>query len=119
GRSTAMLCAAIVALFTAFFWRQGERFLDANGPTFDECVHLAAGYHYWTAGDFRMNNEDPPLLKLWWALPLVVAPPPGWQPSPSQSNHWQTGIEFLYHSGVPHQELLRPGRRMNLFFGCG
>ncbi|HEY2909239.1 MAG TPA: phospholipid carrier-dependent glycosyltransferase [Gemmataceae bacterium] len=119
GRSTAILCAAIACAFTAFFWRQGERFLDANGPTFDECVHLAAGHSYWTAGDFRMNNEDPPLLKLWWALPLVVDPPADWHPTHSEGNHWQAGIEFLYHSGVPHQEPLRPARRMNLLFGSG
>ena len=42
-------------LLVAAFWWQGERFLAANGPTFDEPVHFAAGYSYWATGDFRLN----------------------------------------------------------------
>ena len=38
----SVLVAGILLL--AYFWWQGERFLEANGPTFDECVHLGAGY---------------------------------------------------------------------------
>jgi hypothetical protein len=118
-RLSTLLVAACLA---AYFWWQGEQFLAANGPTFDECVHVAAGYSYWRTGDFRMNREDPPLLKLWWALPLALDGRPPYPTDAAEStnhNHWQVGIAFLYHSGVPHQQLLKPARRMNLLIGCG
>ncbi|MBA4065119.1 MAG: hypothetical protein C0501_15675 [Isosphaera sp.] len=106
-------CAALVGWFA---WR-GERFIAANGPTFDEGVHLAAGYGYWTAGDFRLNREDPPLLKLVWALPAVLggAPP---LPSEAGANHWHVADAWLYRSGVPPRQLLDPARRVNLALGC-
>ncbi|MFO0802311.1 MAG: phospholipid carrier-dependent glycosyltransferase [Gemmataceae bacterium] len=117
-----ILAVAASLLLVAFFWRQGERVLDANGPTFDEGVHLAAGYSYWTTGRFRLNAEDPPLLKLWWTLPLAlsggtdelrtaVADPGG--------DQWHAANAFLYESRVPHRDLLTPARRMNLAVGCG
>ena len=67
---TVLALAAVLALLV-WFWVRGERFFDANGPAFDESVHLSAGYSYWTTGNFRLNREDPPLLKLFWAIPLL------------------------------------------------
>jgi len=32
--------------------------------TWDEACHIFAGYRYWTRGDFAMNPEHPPLVKL-------------------------------------------------------
>ena len=32
--------------------------------TWDEACHIFAGYSYWTRGDFGMNPERPPLVKL-------------------------------------------------------
>ena len=40
--------------------------------TADEVVHIPAGYIALTRGDFRPNNEHPPLAKLWSALPLLA-----------------------------------------------
>lgn len=119
-RWVATVVAAIGLV--AWFWWQGERFIAANGPTFDEGVHLAAGYGYWTAGDFRMNHEDPPLLKLWWAVPLVLGDRPAYPhdvAAATNHDHWHVGTALLYGSGVPHARLLAPARRMNLAVGCG
>ena len=49
--------------------------------TFDESAHLYAGYGYWKRGDFGVNPEHPPFVKLVAALPLLplglpVQPPP-------------------------------------------
>ncbi len=38
--------------------------------TWDEPVHLTAGYSYWTTGSYRMNPEHPALAKMLCALPL-------------------------------------------------
>ncbi|MBE7180506.1 MAG: glycosyltransferase family 39 protein [Terriglobus roseus] len=37
----------------------------------DEAAHLYAGYQHWTAHDFGVNPEHPPLVKLVAALPLL------------------------------------------------
>ncbi|HME36274.1 MAG TPA: glycosyltransferase family 39 protein, partial [Candidatus Sulfotelmatobacter sp.] len=39
--------------------------------TWDEDDHLYAGYMSWKAGDFGLNPEHPPLVKLLAALPVL------------------------------------------------
>ena len=46
------------------------RYIGANSATFDEGTHLAAGYSYWHCGDYGVNPEHPPLVKLIAAAPL-------------------------------------------------
>ena len=36
-----------------------------DGFTIDEAYHIAAGVYYVRLGDFRVNPEHPPLIKLW------------------------------------------------------
>src|ERR1700719_775336 len=36
-----------------------------DGFTVDEAYHIAAGVSYVRHGDFRINPEHPPLVKLW------------------------------------------------------
>jgi hypothetical protein len=43
-----------------------------KSATFDESTHLAAGYSYLALGDFRMNPEHPPLVKVLSAAPLLL-----------------------------------------------
>lgn len=117
-----MLAIAACLALVAWFWSRGERFLDANGPTFDEPVHLAAGYSYWTTGSFRLNREDPPLLKLLWAAPVVLVDPslyPADVAAATGDDPWHVGTALLFHSGKPPRELLDPARRVNLALGCG
>jgi 4-amino-4-deoxy-L-arabinose transferase-like glycosyltransferase len=42
-----------------------------EAQTWDEACHIFAGYSYWTHGDFGMNPEHPPLVKLVATLPLL------------------------------------------------
>src|SRR5687767_9402588 len=44
---------------------------NRQSPTIDEPVHLLGGYSYLKWGDFRVNPEHPPLVKIWAALPLL------------------------------------------------
>lgn len=46
-----------------------------ESQTFDEALHLTAGYRYWLTGRFSMNREHPPLQKLLSALPLLLLRP--------------------------------------------
>jgi hypothetical protein len=115
-RSFSAISAAIALV--SFFWMQGERVLAANGPTFDEGVHLAAGYSYWSTGRLHINPEHPPLLKLWWSLPLAIGHAAPF-PHDAPADQWLHAQVLLYESGTPHLELLTPARRMNLALGCG
>ena len=36
-----------------------------DGFTMDEAYHITAGVAYWRTGDYRLNPEHPPLVKLW------------------------------------------------------
>ena len=54
---------AIVLLFGLFafqLWFHAWR----TSATFDEPAHTVAGYRYWQCGDFGINPEHPPMLKL-------------------------------------------------------
>jgi hypothetical protein len=44
------------------------------GPTYDEHFYVAAGYAYWQDGEFALNREHPPLLKLLAGAPLLLLP---------------------------------------------
>ena len=46
--------------------------MSGDSLTSDERVHLPAGYVYWKTGDFRLNPEHPPLMKLFCAAPLLA-----------------------------------------------
>jgi 4-amino-4-deoxy-L-arabinose transferase-like glycosyltransferase len=64
---TATLVLALVAAFVLLTVGSAAR----ESATYDEPAHLAAGYSYWHVGDYRMNPEHPPLLKLLAAFPLL------------------------------------------------
>jgi hypothetical protein len=46
-----------------------------KGITVDEAIHIPAGYLHLVVGDFQVNNEHPPLIKMWAALPLLFIQP--------------------------------------------
>jgi Dolichyl-phosphate-mannose-protein mannosyltransferase len=117
---SALTLAAVAALL-AVFLALGARFIDANAQTFDEAAHLAAGYSYLATGDFRLNTEHPPLLKLLWALPIYLFENVPFQPNPDwwqRADAWQIGRTFLYESPVPFQRLLTLARWVNLGLGA-
>jgi 4-amino-4-deoxy-L-arabinose transferase-like glycosyltransferase len=43
--------------------------------TIDEIAHIPAGYYHLVAGNYTLNNEHPPLVKIWAALPLLFLQP--------------------------------------------
>ncbi len=76
--------------------------------TFDEDNHIFAGYMMEKTGDFGLNPEHPPLVKLLAALPLLGRNL--WTP-PLQNRNFKTeayldGRDFLAHNDGPGQHLL-------------
>ena len=81
--------------------------------TFDEPVHIAAGYSYFATGSFAMNAEHPPLSKLLSSLPLLAFYHPHLD---TQSEQWKSkdflmvGNYFLYRNTSPPDTLLFAAR---------
>ena len=69
-----LLEATIVAAALGGYVTLAVGSLLQKSATFDEPPHLAAGYTYWTTGDFRLNLEHPPLVKALAAAPLLGLP---------------------------------------------
>lgn len=95
-------------------------------PTYDEAVHLTAGYVYWKTADFRYNSLDhTPLGEMWSAIPLLFLNPilpvqhPSWI-----AQRWTTreqfgfADEFIYQNRVPAERMLLWGRGMQLALSC-
>ena len=84
--------------------------------TWDEGIHLAAGYAYWTRGDFRWNPEHPPLAKLISALPLILLRPelPVHGSAWTRRDETQMGIDFLYGNRAPADTMLLAARSMTI-----
>ncbi len=49
--------------------------VSRKAATVDEFVHLPAGVYYWQTGDFSLSGLNPPLAKLWTALPVLPMEP--------------------------------------------
>jgi hypothetical protein len=72
--------------------------MSGNVATFDEGAHLPAGYTHLALGDHRLNPEQPPLVKLLAAAPLLAVDPVvatdhvAWR----LARQWEFGRRFLY-----------------------
>ena len=81
--------------------------------TFDEIVHLAAGFVYWTQQDYRLDPENGNLPKRLAALPLLaldLVPP-----DVDSENMYQA---FLYAPENPTGQMLYRSRIMILLMSC-
>ncbi|HEX3148401.1 MAG TPA: phospholipid carrier-dependent glycosyltransferase [Gemmataceae bacterium] len=116
-RLAISVCAALLAFFVA----RANHFAQTASQTFDEGAHLAAGVSYWHTGDFRLNQEHPPLLKLLWAIPEALRSDVRFEPDANaweHRDHWRIADAFLYENAVDHFELLLSARRVNIALGA-
>ena len=90
----ALLLLAAVGLYVGL----AVTSLRTQSATFDEGAHLPAGYTYLALGDHRLNPEQPPLVKLLAAAPLLALKPvlktddEAW----ATARQWEFGKRFLY-----------------------
>jgi len=109
---TAPKAAAVLLAVLAASWL-GRGLIRDSSPTYDEPVHLAAGYTDLVHGRYRLNAMDhPPLGEMWAALPLLTmrldrfASHPAWIGAAA----YHYGDLFLYHNRVPAADLLGAAR---------
>lgn len=114
-RTAPTAVAVLLSVLTATFFGLG--LIRASGPTYDEPVHLAAGYTDLVHGRYRLNAMDhPPLGEMWAALPLLAldldrfASHPAWL----DGAVYHYGDLFLYHNRVPSERILGEARAWTL-----
>lgn len=80
--------------------------------TYDEHIHIAAGYAYWKTGAYWFNMEHPALVKLIAAVPLLWLNPRLDTDSAvyRESRDRELGVEFLYHNRIPANRILFAAR---------
>src|SRR5438874_4139127 len=114
----ALLPFALIAVFIGVVLLSHRRM----SQTFDEGFHLVAGYRYLQCGDFGINAEHPPLVKMVAALPLQLThvPPPGGSvcgKEPTTKGHgYELGVDYLYKQGLDAQKILFIGRTGTIVF---
>ncbi|MCG3203703.1 MAG: hypothetical protein KCHDKBKB_00375 [Elusimicrobia bacterium] len=95
-------------------------------PTYDEPVHLTAGWAYLKAGEFRYNGyHHPPFGEMWAALPLLRLNPflpahhPAWiKQTWSAHDQYQFADVFFYKNRVPGDKMLFSARWMQVVLSC-
>src|SRR3984885_2479980 len=95
--------------------------VHGESPTFDEADHIFAGYMMWHSGDYGLNPEHPPLVKLVAAMPLL--PEKLWVPPLQQrffkSEAYRDGRDFLERNDGPeHRLLFRIRLAAGVFAAC-
>jgi hypothetical protein len=114
-RNASAAAAVLASVLAACFLGRG--LIAASSPTYDEPVHLAAGFTDLVHGRYRLNAMDhPPLGEMWAALPLLgrrldlFSAHPAW--IGAQVYHY--GDLFLYHNREPASVLLGAARLWTL-----
>jgi hypothetical protein len=102
----AGLCACVLA--QAFFS------MRQKSLTYDEVSYIPAGYSYVVTGDFRLNHEQPPLMKLLAGVAMLPLRPhlpvesESWRAAGDGdlNTQWEFGNEFLRGAGADLQRLV-------------
>jgi hypothetical protein len=85
--------------------------------TWDEPVHLTAGYSYWVTGDYEMNPEHPAFAKMLCALPLYLWLRPKLDtndPNWTAQNYVMFANLFLYRNTVSPERMLFAARLVTI-----
>jgi predicted membrane-bound dolichyl-phosphate-mannose-protein mannosyltransferase len=71
-----------------------------ESQTWDEANHIFTGYRTWTNGDYGLNPEHPPLVKLLATAPLLGSQPqmPALEERFFKEDAFLRGKEFLYRN---------------------
>lgn len=104
--------AAVVMLLACHALLAVTSVVDKSN-TFDELIHLTAGYRYWTAGDYRLQPENGNLPQRWASLPLLfqnLRYPHG--DAKLDEDAWLAAQIFFFESGNDADAMLLSGRIM-------
>ena len=117
----SLAAAALLALMGALMFTSAWE----DTANSDDNVALIAGYSYLRTQQFRLEPQNPPLIKSLSAVPLLLMPlTEPWHPG-AESSGWAqadpdiVGREFLYHSGNDADAIFRAARLPMILFALG
>ena len=112
-----LLDAAILAPLLLAHLLLGTFAVNRQAATYDEGVHLASGYNYLVTGSYSVDKiNQPPLLRVLSALPLLALKPDPFSERPeAKGEAFAFADLFIYHNRLPPDRLLAAGR-MALFW---
>jgi 4-amino-4-deoxy-L-arabinose transferase-like glycosyltransferase len=89
--------------------------------TFDEANHIFSGYMMWHSGDYGLNPEHPPLVKLVATLPLLREKlwVPPLQQRRFKTEAYRSGRDFMEQNDAPNHRLLFRMRLAAGIFAAG
>lgn len=93
--------------------------------TNDEIVHIPAGYYHLVNGEFQLNNEHPPLVKMWAALPLLLIQPNEAPPTAAEQQGnflelgWSYDQRFWANNRARAETIQFWTRAMMIMLACG
>lgn len=67
-----IVCLTVSSILLIMFTFQLWLHIKSSSLTFDEPLHILAGYQYWHCRNYALNPEHPPLLKLLATLPISL-----------------------------------------------
>ena len=85
----------IITLLLFIFCLQAITSAFVNSVTVDEFAHLPSGIYYWQTGNLKLYHHNPPLLKMWAALPVKSTK---LQVPKTINNRWQLGLQFMFQN---------------------
>lgn len=110
----------LAALLLSAYFFMAVSASRTKSNTFDESVHITAGYNAWTLKDHRFDPGNGDFVKRWAALPLLFSKPN----LPSlESDDWRSGQfvffsrDFLYNAGNDPAAILAQTRPMVALLG--
>ena len=95
-----LVAAAVVGLLVVL-GAQIVHAVKGQSLTWDEGDHIFAGYETWKTGDYGLNPEHPPMVKMMATVPLLGLPlkAPALQGRFFKEEAYLDGRELLFHNG--------------------
>lgn len=119
--------AAVLPVFTVIFITLTVASYTRESATWDEPQHVLAGYAALKHGDYRVDPEHPPLLRLWAAAPLMlrnnIRLPTEFLPT-RIDDQWTLANQFAFVHATMYRlndadSILYPARFMIVLLGIG
>ncbi|RMF38050.1 MAG: hypothetical protein D6753_16425 [Planctomycetota bacterium] len=108
----------IIVAQAVLLWNEASRL----SPTYDEPAHLVAGLEAWRTGRCDLYDVNPPLFRLWSAIPAVVGGaevpmlPDDPANVPGSRTEFKRGQAFLIQYRQQGMQWLIAARRMNMLW---
>ncbi len=108
----------LTALLGAFsFLSLGSALRES--PTYDEPIHVAAGYLFWKSHHYTLEPGHPPLIRLWATIPLLIKnlPVPNPELFKFANGHWMFTYLFTNRNRISVDRLIDGPRVMIILLG--